>query len=144
MDVGLTHVALVVSDVDRSVPFYARYCGMQVVHRRGESGAGAVVWLSDLTRPFVVVLVSGDLRVESRLGPFGHLGIGCESRARVDELAALAASEGILRLGPTDSGPPVGYWVLIGDPDGHTIELSYGQEVGLAVFGDFRNARSDR
>jgi hypothetical protein len=32
-----------------------------------------------------------------------------------------------------DSGYPVGYWGLIVDPDGHNLELSYGQEVALAV-----------
>jgi hypothetical protein len=36
-------------------------------------------------------------------------------------------------MGPTDSGYPVGYWALLSDPDGHTLELSYGQEVGLTV-----------
>ncbi len=36
-------------------------------------------------------------------------------------------------LGPTDSPYPVGYWALISDPDDHTLELSYGQEVALAV-----------
>jgi hypothetical protein len=35
--------------------------------------------------------------------------------------------------GPYDSGPPVGYWAIIPDPDGHNLELSYGQEVGLTV-----------
>ena len=36
-------------------------------------------------------------------------------------------------LGPVDSGPPVGYWAYIVDPDGHNLEISYGQEVGLTV-----------
>ena len=35
--------------------------------------------------------------------------------------------------GPTDYGPPVGYWAFIRDPDGHTLEVSHGQDVGLAV-----------
>ena len=34
---------------------------------------------------------------------------------------------------PNDYGPPVGYWAYIVDPDGHNLEISYGQEVGLAV-----------
>jgi lactoylglutathione lyase len=33
----------------------------------------------------------------------------------------------------TDFGPPVGYWAFIADPDGNTLELSFGQEVGLTV-----------
>ena len=55
---GLTHVALPVTDPDASVAFYERYAAMKVVHRRrDEAAATTVVWLSDLTRPFVIVLV---------------------------------------------------------------------------------------
>jgi catechol 2,3-dioxygenase-like lactoylglutathione lyase family enzyme len=57
-DIGLTHIALPVSDVDRTIEFYSKYAGMQVVHRRIDAKAGvAVVWLSDRTRPFVIVLI---------------------------------------------------------------------------------------
>jgi hypothetical protein len=27
----------------------------------------------------------------------------------------------------------VGYWGIIGDPDGHNLEVAFGQEVGLTV-----------
>jgi hypothetical protein len=36
-------------------------------------------------------------------------------------------------MGPRDYGPPVGYWAFLSDPDGHTVEISHGQEVGLTV-----------
>ncbi len=58
-DLGLTHVALPVTDADTTAAFYTRYGGLQVVLRRAaDPGAGvdAMVWLSDLTRPFVVVV----------------------------------------------------------------------------------------
>lgn len=131
VDIGATHLALVASDLERSIAFYERYAGMQVVHRRADPGGSRVVWLSDLTRPFVLVLIEG--AVEARLGGFSHLGVGCASRAEVDRLAAAARAEGCLAMGPTDSGEPVGYWAFLRDPDGHHLELSYGQEVGLAV-----------
>lgn len=132
-DVGLTHIALPVSDVEASVAFYEKYARMRVVHRRKESDSDAeVVWVSDLTRPFVVVLI-GVERVEHPLRPWAHLGVGCESREEVDRLCGEARAEGRLRMGPADAGYPVGYWALISDPDGHTLELSFGQEVGLAV-----------
>ena len=131
-DVGFSHVALAVSDPERSIDFYARYAGMQVVHRRTEAAAReTVVWLSDLTRPFVVVLIETD--VSHRLGGYAHLGVGCAGRDDVDRLCALAQAEGRTVSGPYDSGPPVGYWAIIADPDGHNLELSYGQEVGLTV-----------
>ncbi|HET6304424.1 MAG TPA: VOC family protein [Myxococcota bacterium] len=132
-DRGLTHVALVARDPEASIAFYARYARMQVVHRRKDELTGRqVLWLSDLTRPFVIVLIQAE-RVEGRLEGFAHLGVGCESRAEVDRLCALAREEGRLGLGPLDSGYPVGYWAFIRDPDGHNLEISYGQEVGFTV-----------
>jgi catechol 2,3-dioxygenase-like lactoylglutathione lyase family enzyme len=116
-----------------SVDFYARYAGMRVVHRREDpNDRREVVWLSDRTRPFVIVLIQAD-RVVSPLLPIAHLGVGCASRDDVDRLVHAAHAEGRNVWGPTDSGPPVGYWALIADPDGHTLELSHGQEVALAV-----------
>jgi len=126
-DLGLTHVALPVTGMERSLAFYRRYARMEVVHRR----AGAA-WISDRTRPFVLVLIEKE-RVERPLSPVAHLGVACESRQEVDRLAAAAREEGRLLLGPEDSGPPVGYWVFVSDPDGHTLELAYGQEVTLTV-----------
>lgn len=128
-DVGLTHVALPVRDLAASIDFYARYARMQVVHRRE-----GVVWLSDRTRPFVIVLIESR-SVEPALRPDAHLGVACESRAEVDRLCALARAEKVLVSGPQDYGPPVGYWAFLADPDGHTLELSHGQDVGLAVGG---------
>ena len=37
-DLGLTHVALPVRDVDASAVFYARFADMEVVHRRVDHG----------------------------------------------------------------------------------------------------------
>ena len=132
-DLGLTHLALPVTDVEDSIAFYAKYARMRVVHRRGGSGGEAeVVWVSDRTRPFVVVLI-GTERVDHPLLPWAHLGVGCESRQEVDHLCEEARAEGRLLMVPTESGYPVGYWALLSDPDGHTLELSFGQEVGLTV-----------
>lgn len=132
-DLGLTHVALPASQLAASLDFYARYARMEVVHRRLDPVTGTeVAWISDGTRPFVVVLISV-ARVERPLLPLAHLGVGCASRAEVDRLCEEARAEGALRLGPIDSGYPVGYWALLSDPDGHTLEISFGQEVGLAV-----------
>lgn len=126
-DVGFTHIALSVTNLDDSIAFYAAYASFEVVHRRE-----GVVWLSDKTRPFVLVLAEADA-VNVVLAPFAHLGIGCVSRDKVDQLCDRAREEGCLIGGPNDFGPPVGYWAFIRDPDGHTLELSYGQDVGLTV-----------
>jgi catechol 2,3-dioxygenase-like lactoylglutathione lyase family enzyme len=132
-DIGFTHVALYAHKLDESIDFYARFARMSIVHSRSEDDGTRVVWLSDRTRPFVLVLIESKDPVENPLGPFAHLGIGLPSRDAVDERCALARSEKRLRLGPTDSGQPLGYWALIADPDGHMLEVSYGQDVGLSA-----------
>jgi catechol 2,3-dioxygenase-like lactoylglutathione lyase family enzyme len=132
-DLGLTHVALTVHDIDASVAFYADYASCEVVHRRHDDATGAtVVWLSDLTRPFVIVLIADGSPVPV-LGGSNHLGVAVSSREAVDRLTERAREEGRDVFGPLDSGPPVGYWAIIDDPSGHHLELSYGQEVGLSV-----------
>jgi lactoylglutathione lyase len=133
-DRGLTHVALPVSNLENSIAFYAKYASMRVVHRRPqhEHPHRYVAWLSDLTRPFVLVLM--ETTVEYPLGPFAHLGVACETRQEVDRLAALARDDGCFRDGPLgDIEQPAGYLVILADPDGHTLELSYGQNVGEAI-----------
>jgi catechol 2,3-dioxygenase-like lactoylglutathione lyase family enzyme len=134
-DLGLTHVALLARGIEESVDFYRRFAGMEVVHRRVDPATGkTVVWLSDRTRPFVLVLIEA-ASVDHRLGGFAHLGVGCGSAAEVDRRCALARAEGRECVGPIDGGEPVGYFALIADPDGHNLELSHGQEVGLTVTG---------
>jgi catechol 2,3-dioxygenase-like lactoylglutathione lyase family enzyme len=128
-DVGFTHVALEVTDLEASIAFYSAFAGMQVVHRRPR-----VAWLSDRTRPFVIVLVKAK-SVETKLLPLAHLGVACASREEIDRLSEAARREDRLIEGPRDLGPPIGYYVFIRDPDGHTLELSHGQEVGVTVEG---------
>jgi hypothetical protein len=114
---------------------------MEVVHRRIDAETGiAVVWICDSrserlyqrTRPFVIVLIQTDV-VHSVLSPIAHLGVGCQSQEVVDSLCAKAEHEGALLQKPKDSGYPIGYWAFLRDPDGHTLELSYGQEIGLTI-----------
>lgn len=133
IDLGLTHIALPVADIDSSIQFYATYASMQVIHRRIDEETGvAVVWLCDRTRPFAIVLIQ-TATVHPVLSPLAHLGVGCESREQLDLLCDRAKQDGVLLQPPKDSGYPIGYWAFLRDPDGHTLELSYGQEIGLAA-----------
>ncbi|WP_404787902.1 SgcJ/EcaC family oxidoreductase [Altericista sp. CCNU0014] len=132
-DLGLTHIALPVCQVDRSIAFYAKYARMQVIHRRTDRTIQSdVVWLSDLTRPFIIVLIEMP-QVDAPLLPIAHLGVGIESREAVDRLCQDARLDGVPTEGPNDGDATVGYWAFLQDPDGHTLEISYGQEVGFAV-----------
>jgi catechol 2,3-dioxygenase-like lactoylglutathione lyase family enzyme len=142
LDRGLTHLAFMVGDLGESVAFYRDYAGMEVVHQREDDG-GRVAWISDGTRPFVLVLIEsagaeGEPRkqpraVSKQMPHFAHLGVACASRQEVDAGCERAEAAGILAMKPRDLGPPVGYFGMISDPDGNHLELSYGQEVGLAV-----------
>lgn len=133
-DLGWTHVALPATDLDASLAFYRDYAGLRVVHDRAtrDPNVRRVLWLSDRTRPFVLVLL-GMPEVGAPLGIPAHLGIAVASRAAVDALAERARIEGRLALAPRDDGPPAGYWCLVRDPDGHMVEFAFGQEVALAV-----------
>ncbi|AGY59844.1 VOC family protein [Gloeobacter kilaueensis] len=132
-DKGLTHVALAVSNLDASIAFYGRYAQMQVVHRRKDPVNGTpVAWITDQTRPFVIVLIEQP-PVKHPLLPPSHLGVACGSREEVRHLCDQAREEGCLKAGPDDYGPPVGYWAFLSDPDGHILELSHGQEVAYTV-----------
>lgn len=139
---SFTHVALVVEDLDVSVDFYRRFAAMEIVHKRREHSGGRTAWLSDGTLPFVLVLVAPGrrslrrsiARAVARFWPSpSHLGVACESREQVESLCDLARREGRLRKSPRDAGPVVGYYGMIADPDGYNLEVSHGQEVGLAV-----------
>ena len=129
-DIGLTHIALQVTDLRKSYEFYYKYAGMEIVHERT-----GILWISDKTRPFVIVLFESK-NVKNPLIPDSHLGIGVKSKKEVDRLCNIANKERCLLSKPKDSGPPVGYWAYLKDPDNHTLEISFGQEVGIAVIKD--------
>ena len=103
-DLGLTHVALTARDLDASIAFYAKYAGMAVVHRRAREGVRSV-WLSDHTRPFVIVLVEAAGQQDHPLGPFGPLGVACATREEIDRLYAEARETDRARTwGPVGAG----------------------------------------
>lgn len=126
MPVRWTHVTITASDLDRSVDFYTKRCGLSILHDRRAEG-GSAVWLGpeppegeDPT--YVLVILRGE--VETRLN---HLGFQCDSREEIDRIAREAEREGILVHPPTDTGGAVGYWTMVRDPDGHGVEFTYGQ-----------------
>ncbi|MFZ5609165.1 MAG: VOC family protein [Pseudomonadota bacterium] len=132
-DIGFSHVALECADADKSAAFYAHYAAMKIVHRRADKRSGRqVLWLADGSRPFVLVLIEVAGKPYP-LRPIAHLGVGVASRADIDRLAEEARQAGCLALPPVDDGPPAGYYAILCDPDGHALELSHGQEVGLVA-----------
>jgi catechol 2,3-dioxygenase-like lactoylglutathione lyase family enzyme len=121
-----------VSDLDRSVEFYRTACGLTVVRDRRLEGS-STVWMgyeppAGELPEYVLVLMPGE--VTDRLD---HFGFQCDTREEVDAIASEGERLGILVHPPTDSGGSVGYWTMLHDPDGHTVEFTFGQPIrGLA------------
>ena len=126
-----THVALQVRDIDASQAFYARYCGMHPVHQRVNEGR-RIAWLGWGEDPpkFVFVLIESPYE-QNHQPPLQHIGMAVESRTEVDRIHALGVSAGIKHTWPpVDSGPIVGYYCALADPDGNLVEFSFGQRIG--------------
>jgi len=126
----LTHVALGVRDLDRTVAFYRKHVALHVVHERVDNG-NRVVWLAEreADADFVLVLFQVPPAVTLGPGSLQHLGFAVASRAEVDAAASAARTDGVLAFEPTYAGPIVGYFCIILDPDGNQVEFSYGQPI---------------
>ncbi|MEZ5175048.1 MAG: VOC family protein [Acidimicrobiia bacterium] len=132
----LTHLALRVHDLERSIAWYLQYTPLQLLQRSSDDyGVGA--WLADpqdKAAPFVLVLSQFKPDMDpfgyaplTILGPFAHLGFELTSREDVDAIATRAEAAGVLTLGPVEMADPIGYICFVEDPDGNTVEFSHGQ-----------------
>lgn len=126
-----THIALLVSDVDKTADFYIKYCRLKVVQRRSDPNTGyRNLWLGENLN-FVIVAFEGEkIPVQSSAKPLSHLGFSLKSREDVDKTANMAMEEGILNYGPVYVDSVVGYICEVLDPDGNSVEFSFGQELG--------------
>ena len=127
----ITHNALNVRDLEACIAFYGDYCGMRVVHERGE-GPTRVIWIAEpgRERDFIFVLIPGGERQPQDPRDFTHFGFAMESREAVNAIAAKASAEQRLVWPPTELPYPVGYFCGVRDPDGNIVEFSYGQPLG--------------
>lgn len=116
---GLTHTALPVADIDRSIAFYGALLGMEV-RSRGAGGA-------DLGTPgchdVMTLSVAGDAAI-GHMGALGHIGFRLHEPLDPAEMArAIEAAGGTVDdSGYFESGEP---YVFGKDPDGYVIELWY-------------------
>jgi catechol 2,3-dioxygenase-like lactoylglutathione lyase family enzyme len=149
----LTHLALMVRSLDRTISFYRKYAGLHVVHDRVD-GSARVVWLGahETDNDFVLVLIGategpGDgawqritrslihgaatvtASLLAQVSTLRHLGFAVGSREAVDALAATARMDGVVTIEPVYAGPIVGYICMLEDPDGNHVEFSYGQPI---------------
>jgi hypothetical protein len=64
-------------------------------------------------------------------GPVSHFGFAVPSREAVDAIASEAKDAGLLQFGPMFLNPYAGYLCILNDPDGHHVEFSHGQSLGI-------------
>ncbi len=126
----MTHVAVRTTRIKESIEFYRRYAALRIVHERRD-GETHVAWLSHKSDDpeFVIVLLEMPHEPAPEPASMDHFGFDVASREEVDEIAALARSEGRLKYGPVYAGPIVGYFVMVRDPSGNTCEFSHGQPI---------------
>ena len=132
MTPSLTHIALHVRDLEACVAFYREFCGLGVVHERGEDASSRIVWLAEPGREtdFIFVLLPGGPGRDQAERDFSHFGFALDSKAAVDAVAAKAERAGCLAWPPRQEPYPVGYYCGLKDPDGNFVEFSYGQPLG--------------
>lgn len=132
MTAALTHIAFHVRDLAACVAFYRDYCGLRVVHERGDDRSGRVVWLAEPGREktFIFVLISGGPGRDQAENDYSHVGFAVDGRAAVDRIADRAGDAGCLAWPPRDEPYPVGYYCGLRDPDGNVVEFSHGQPLG--------------
>jgi glyoxylase I family protein len=126
---GVHHVDLVVSSIERSLPFYTQLLGplgfhtvSEVVGERGETiwyiaGPGTAVGLRE-------ALSESEPYDRYRLG-LHHLAFEADSRAQVDERAAWVRSQRVeIESEPQEYTYIPGYYaVFFYDPDGLKLEI---------------------
>jgi len=136
MNSSLTHFALHVGDADVSAAFYEQFAGMRVIRAWEDQGGGGlkIKWLksSAASNPFVLVLLEGkshqfDDRPQATIGPLSHFGFALDGREEIDAIAEKGAAAGVLLMAPRDSSEIVGYHCYLRDPNGHSVEFSFGQ-----------------
>jgi len=125
---GVHHVDLVVTAIERSLPFYSELLGPLGYHRVSEveGERGETIWY--LTGPGTAVGLreaQADLPVDRYSVGLHHLAFEADSRTRVDELAAWLRTQPVeIESEPQEYTYMPGYYaVFFYDPDGLKLEI---------------------
>jgi glyoxylase I family protein len=121
---AITHVALTVSDLERSVPWYQALFGSEPVIDEDTGPFRHVVWmlggqtlvgLHQFTRPS-----SNEAFTELRPG-LDHLAFACANRSELEQWAARLGELGVKNAGIVDA--PYGSGLSFRDPDNIALEF---------------------
>ena len=127
---GVHHVDLVVSSIERSLPFYRELLSPLGFHRVGEveGERGETIWY--LSGPGTSIGLreaqsERDQAFDRYEVGLHHLAFEASSRAAVEERAAWLRTHGVeIESGPEEYGYSPGYYaVFFFDPDGIKLEI---------------------
>jgi catechol 2,3-dioxygenase-like lactoylglutathione lyase family enzyme len=116
---GLTHTALPVADLERSIRFYATLLGMEVRHRGTDSADLGTPGCHDV----MTIQQSQDANI-GEMGALGHIGFRLQ-RAEDPKAIAKAFEDAGGKVTETGHFTPEEPYVFGLDPDGYVIELWY-------------------
>ncbi len=120
---AITHVALTVNDLDRSLPWYSALFGAEPVLDEDTGPFRHAVWLVGQTLVGLHQfpdLVSSEPFNERRIG-LDHLAFGCSDRSELEEWEARLDQLGIVNGGIVDA--PYGSGLSFRDPDNIALEF---------------------
>ncbi|MDT8910629.1 VOC family protein [Amycolatopsis sp. PS_44_ISF1] len=123
------HLALTVTDVDRSVPWYARVLDLEETHRREDPDTGIhKVVLRSAGDGFSIVLVqhpdTGRRGFDERRTGLDHVAFSVSSKAELGDWEERLDEFGVSYTPPTESRTFEGSSVIVfRDPDGIQLEI---------------------
>jgi catechol 2,3-dioxygenase len=116
---GLTHIHLMVKDIQRSLEFYQRVFGMNVKFWAGD----ALVFLNTPGSKDMIALHQSEAdKPTGESGGILHFGFQLENRSELEDAISqvVAAGGALKKRGEFTPGMPFAY---VSDPDGYEIEL---------------------
>jgi catechol 2,3-dioxygenase-like lactoylglutathione lyase family enzyme len=116
---GLTHLAIAVTDIDRTLKFYQQVFDMQVMYKEEQ--------FIQLTTPGcndILVFEQTKNRQVGQTGGIAHFGFRLRSPADINEMVSKVVGAGgtIVEKGEFVPGSP---YIFFKDPDGYDIEVWY-------------------
>ncbi len=134
MGTRLTHIALHVDALDECIGFYERYCNLKATDDQVRGGR-RVVLMAEPGREseFVLQLIGGGEDGPAAPENERHFGFAVDSREAVDAAVRMGRAEGIIVYELEDLPFPIGYLCALKDPNGNTVEISYGHLISTGA-----------
>ena len=129
------NMSLHVSDMQASHEFYRTWAGLELAHV-GRETLSCRLTTPGQDKPFQLVLCSdsacndASCRAAPKSGDISHIGIAVQSIEELKDIYNRAVAKNIINWPLQERPFPAGTLFSIKDPDGNTVEFSYGQPLG--------------